>query len=450
MKNQLPLLVLMLWCLGCHLGSEQTQTQRKELPNIVLIIGDDHGYPYFGFMGADYVKTPHMDELAASGTTFTHGFVPDNHCRPSLATLVTSLLPIDYRNKVGQLIKEKNITDESRRDFEHHAMKHFETLPKLLKRKGYNSFQSGKWWEFNYQNGGFTHGMTTGWTEEDRQAGGEWFKKFMGGEGLQLTRVTHQPVFDFIDAHKEQAFFLWFAPELPHYPFDAPDEYYQLYQDQNMSESAKRYYANCSWFDDGVGELIAYLKNNNEFENTLFIYVNDNGWEQAPDQEFWEDPMRSHNGGDKGKSSIYDQSFRTPIIFAWEGHIEKGKRLEQLIHSADIPATILDYLEMDVPDYFFGQSYLAALKGKDFSGRSEIIGNVTSTRSEESVMGQPTEGYWLRNKEWFFSWNVTKGEKALYDMQRDPYSNHNLARTKAELVDKFTEKIELWRQSKIN
>ena len=55
------------------------------------------------------------------------------------------------------------------------------------------------------------------------------------------------------------------------------------------------------------------------YENTLIVYVNDNGWEQDPDQEFWDDPMRSHNGGDKGKGSIYDMSFRSPIIFSYPG-----------------------------------------------------------------------------------------------------------------------------------
>ena len=54
-----------------------------QLPNIVLIIGDDQGAPYFGFMGADYVQTPNMDTLAKSGTLFINGYVPDNHCRPS-------------------------------------------------------------------------------------------------------------------------------------------------------------------------------------------------------------------------------------------------------------------------------------------------------------------------------------------------------------------------------
>jgi len=441
-------LIIILICsfIGFSCGENRIKNPK---PNIVLIIGDDHGYPYFGFMGADYVKTPNMDELASSGTVFTNGYVPDNHCRPSLGTLMTGILPIDYENKVSLMHTERNIVDrKEKREFDHHAMKYFETLPKLLRQKDYVSFQGGKWWEFNYQNGGFDFGMTTGWTSEERNNVGSWFKKFMGGDGLNLARLTMEPVYEFIDKNKDRPFFIWYAPELPHYPFDAPDKYYNLYKDTKMTESAKRYYANCTWFDDGVGELKRYLQEIDEFENTLFIYVNDNGWEQRPDQEFWNDPMRSHNGGDKGKSSIFDQSFRTPIIFSWEGKISRGKRLSQLMHSADIPATILDYLDLEIPVDYFGKSYKPAIDGKYFTGRKEIIGNITTTRSFKDMMGEPTEGYWLRNENWFFQWNVTKSEKKLFNMNTDSNNDYDLAQFNQNLVQLYTENIQQWKNNR--
>ena len=420
--------------------------KRSDLPNIILIIGDDHGYPYFGFMGADYVKTPNMDQLASSGAVFKNGYVPDNHCRPSLATLVTGMLPIEYNREVEQMILDKAIVDENQKmEFRHNAMKHFLTLPKILKRKNYNSFQGGKWWEFHYENGGFDYGMTTGWTEKEKNSEG-WFRKFMGGDGLELARATMEPVYNFINDNVDNPFFIWYAPELPHYPFDAPDKYYNLYKDEDMTESAKRYYANCTWFDDGVGELIAYLKEIGEYKNTLFIYVNDNGWEQTPDQEFWDDPMRSHNGGDKGKISLFDQSFRTPVIFSWDGEIEKNVHLDYLIHSSDIPATILDFLGMEIPKNFYGKSYKTAIDGHTFSGREEIIGNITTTRSFEDMMGKPTEGYWIRDEEWFLSWNITENHIGLFDMKIDQNNDMNLASEKPEMVSKMKERIKEWKE----
>ena len=429
----------------------------NELPNVVLIIGDDQGYPYFGFMGANYVYTPNMDALAKSGTVFTQGYVPSNHCRPSLQTLMTGTLPIDYNIEVDA--KLKDILSRSRfaseadqkafeQNFRFHAMKEFETLPKLLAKKGYVSFQGGKWWEFNYENGGFSHGMTTGWSEKDRKNGSKWFKQFMGGTGLELARATMQPVYDFIDQFKDRPMFIWYAPELPHYPFDAPDQYYDLYKDKNMTESAKRYYANCSWFDDGVGELQRYLKEKGEFDNTLFVYVNDNGWEQNPDQEFRHDSLRWHNGGDKGKLSMYDQSFRTPIIFSWVDKIRAGITKDELIHSADIPATILDFIGVTTPENYFGQSYVSVIEGKSTNSREAIIGNITQVRSEEDMMGKKLEGYWVRTPKWFMNWNMNNGEKALFDMTVDAQNNFNIQLENLEVVDQLTSEISIWKSER--
>ena len=449
MKNTLLFILSFGIIVGCTKPTEKSEeAESNDLPNIILLVGDDQGYPYFGFMGADYVQTPNMDKLAASGVVFTQGYVPDNHCRPSLQTLMTGTLPIQYEQEVKKLIvsESSNGTDtnaEWEREFRFHAMKNFETLPRILANKGYKSFQGGKWWEFNYQNGGFDEGMTNGWNKED-EGNPEWFQQFMGGDGTELARATMQPVYDFVNESKDQPFFIWYAPELPHYPFDAPDKYYNLYKDQDMTESAKRYYANCTWFDDGVGELIRFLKEKGEFENTLFVYVNDNGWEQNPDQEFRSDSLRWHNGGDKGKLSIYDQSFRTPIIFSWPGQVPTNQVKTDLMHSADIPATILDFLNEPVPAGYHGMSYKSVIAGEKTDPRDRIIGNVTQIRWEGDMMGKNIEGYWLRNKDWFFKGNKTDNIKALFDMNSDPTNEQDLSASEAEKVAELSAIIDTW------
>ena len=449
-------LLSLLFACSSNLNPPDDPPGKGVMPNIVLLIGDDQGYPYFGFMGADYISTPNMDSLAENGTLFTQGYVPENHCRPSLQALMTGTLPIDYAGRQASIMETEMAKTDFRSeeamtkwktDFPFHAMQYFETLPKLLASKGYKSFQGGKWWEFNYQNGGFTHGMTTGWTEEDKK-GDDWFLKFMGGQGTELARKTNQPVFDFLEEVSGEPFFIWYAPSLPHYPFDAPQAYYDLYKDKEMTESARQYYANCTWFDDAVGELTEHLKEKGQYENTLFVYVNDNGWEQTPEQEFIDDEMRYHNGGDKGKLSMYDQSFRSPIIFSWPGRVPEGKVRKCLIHSTDIPATILDYAGIPVPEDYFGQSYRTVIENDSAGPREEIIGNIGQTRWEGDMMGRKLEGYWLRNKDWFFNWNATDDVKGLYNMSEDPNNDRNLVEEYPELVDIFTRKITSWKKEK--
>lgn len=326
-------------------------------------------------------------------------------------------------------------------------MQYFETLPKILSQYGYTSFQGGKWWEYNFSNGGFDQGMTTGWTKEDEATDG-WFKEFMGGDGLTLARSTMEPVFSFISENKAKPFFIWYAPELPHYPFNAPEKYYNMYSDTDFTESAKRYYANCTWFDDGVGELIQFLKVINEFNNTLFVYVNDNGWEQEPYQEFRNDSLRWHNGGDKGKLSVYDQSFRTPIIFSWKDNINAGARSSSLMHSADIPATILDLIDAEIPSNFYGKSYRNTIQNTEISNRDIIIGMANQIRSVNDMMGEQTEAYWARTDDWFFKWNVMKDTIELFDMNLDPKNNTNLADDHPELVTEFINEIEVWKSAR--
>ena len=435
--------------LGCVSNASKnygdTSSVQHQLPNIILLVGDDQGYPYFGFMGADYVQTPNMDELASNGILFTDGYVSDNHCRPSLQTLLTGILPIDFQRRAFALMDEAfamtgqpaDSLQAFQEDFDKRALAfpHFYRLPEMLAEKGYVSFQGGKWWEYSYQNGGFTHGMTKGWTEEDLKSD-NFFLEHMGGEGMDLARVTNQPAYDFLQDTKGKPFFMWYAPSLPHYPFDAPQKYYNIYKDADMTESAKQYYANCTWFDDAWGEMVDYLKENDLYDNTLIIYVNDNGWEQEPHQEFSDDPMRSHNGGDKGKSSIYDMSFRSPIIFAWEGKIEKGVRTDALIHSADIPATVLDYVGLDIPDNFYGVSYRDVIEGTKENIRNMVQGNVVVTRNPDGTtfMGRHIEGNWVRKDQWFLRWHITDDEIELFDLKTDLPNDHDRSKEFPRIV----------------
>lgn len=111
------LFVLFTTLFSCNKSDHTNAASDSALPNIILLVGDDQGYPYFGFTGSDYIQTPNMDSLAASGIVFHQGYVSDNHCRPYLQTLLTSLIPIDFNKQnfayMEKVIEEQNIQADS-------------------------------------------------------------------------------------------------------------------------------------------------------------------------------------------------------------------------------------------------------------------------------------------------------------------------------------------------
>jgi arylsulfatase A-like enzyme len=108
-------------------------------PNIVLIVSDDLGYPYHGFLGNEIVRTPNLDQLAAEGTTFTHAFSPASVCQPALQTLLSGLHPRSWKAQRGRLEEAMGERFLPRTEVEQ-----FVTLPRQLARKGYRTFQGGE------------------------------------------------------------------------------------------------------------------------------------------------------------------------------------------------------------------------------------------------------------------------------------------------------------------
>ena len=437
-------------------------------PNIVLLIGDDHGYPYFGFMGDRNLVTPSMDALAAGGYTFGTAHVTAPYCRPSLRSMITGLHPAQYVLRENEIVERRRredaqyaqLDDRSRRQWEvlqkAAAMREFDTLPSLLAKAGYVSWQGGKWWENSYRNGHFTEGMTEGW---DLSVFGEdaFFHEMMGGEGNELVRETMAPLYAFIDRRKDTPMFIWFGPMLPHTPLDAPYSYFKFYRDKPLSESAKLYYANISWWDHGVGQLMDFIESRGLLDDTLFIYLSDNGWEQdaqveykGPDSDVRFDPLFA-TGGLKGKGALYDLSLRTPLIFHWKDRLRRGFNEDSLVSSLDLLPTILDIVGLPAPEGLPGRSLAPLLfeerDDAEYVEREELIGYADTRRSMTDVMGVRAEGYYIRTPRWHFLWYKDKGEMALYDMSADPRSERDLAGEHPELIAQFTRKIEGWAAS---
>jgi arylsulfatase A-like enzyme len=235
-------------------------------------------------MGHRHIKTPHLDQLAADSLVFERGYVAAPLCRPSLASMATGLYPFQH-GITGNDVDGRN----NRAELDAPIQAAFHTYPsfiKLLTANGYLAHQSGKWWEGSYQDGGFTHGMTHG----DPERGGRH-----GDQGLKIGREGMAPITDFIDqaTEEEKPFLLWYAPFLPHTPHNPPERLLEKYIQPGRAEDVAKYYAMCEWFDETCGELLGYLEAKGLTENTMVVYICDNGWAARstnaddPNQTLW-------------------------------------------------------------------------------------------------------------------------------------------------------------------
>lgn len=286
-------------------------------PNVILIISDDHGFNDYGFMGHETVKTPHLDRMAAESLLYTRGYVMPV-CSPSLACLLTGKMPhangITGNDLAGGKPQRSNREPLAKRLLENSLM-----LPKAVTEAGYLTFQTGKLWNVTYKDVGFTHGMTD-------TAGRH------GDAGLDIGRKGMKPIYDFIETARAEGkpFFIWHAPMMPHDPHTPPARLLAKYKGKGLTPDAEKYFAMVEWFDETVGELDAYLEEKGLKENTVILYLADNGWDAA----------RGYKG-DRAKLTPYELGIRTPMFVRWPGKVEPVRDDETLAHITDFAPTIL-------------------------------------------------------------------------------------------------------------
>jgi len=426
-------------------------------PNIVYIISDDHAWTDYGFMGHKQIETPNLDKLAKNSAVFSRGYVPTALCRPALATFASGMYA--HQHKVsgndpsavpgaGGKAKGKGKAGDSA---EYAALREKliakmdvqPSIAKLLGAQGYLSHQSGKWWEGGYQRGGFTHGMTRGFP----QPGGRH-----GDDGLKIGREGMEPVFDFIDhaTAEKKPFFVWYAPFMPHTPHTPPDRLFQKYKAKGIeSDFVAKYYAMVEWFDETCGQLIDRIEQKGLTENTLFVYVADNGW------------IQQEKGGGyapRSKQSANEGGTRQPIMFSWKGTIKPGMRGEQLCSSIDMLPTALAAAGSPIPEQLPGLNLLPILKSGEPTSRKVVFGE--SFAHDVANIDKPEDTLlyrWVIDGKWklFLTYDGkldgyasshprTEKRPQLYDLLVDPHENKNLAAENPEVVARLAARLQAW------
>lgn len=327
----------------CAIGVISSGVAAERRPNVLLIYTDDHGWADLGAQGVNAdVRTPNLDRLAADGVRFTRGYVTAPQCTPSRAGVITGL----YQNRFG--VEHNNL-----------AMgQEVVTLPERLKQAGYVTGISGKW-HLDIEGGQKGKGMKARYNPEllpHRQGFDEYFTGFMqdylashaldGTPFADAPRAVRDPrcrvviqtegALSFLGRRAkqpEQPWFLYLAYMAPHVPLESPEPWFSK-TPASLPLERRQALAMIGALDDGVGRLRGKLEEMGQADNTLIVFIGDNG---APLGRAWDGSVNLPMKGQKGMLS--EGGIRTPFVAAYPGHIPAGQVYDKPVISLDVAAT---------------------------------------------------------------------------------------------------------------
>jgi arylsulfatase A-like enzyme len=317
-----------------------TATSLAAPPNVLVILVDDLGYGDLGIHGLKECPTPHIDSLAKDGARFTSGYVTCPYCSPTRAALLTGR----YQTRFGHEFNPATLKNGGKGQGMPVGEK---TLADRLKAEGYRTAIVGKWHQgeeekFHPLNRGFDEffGFRTGahsfFAGDDPNYGPiERGRERVELKGY-LTDVLADEAAAFIDRNKAKPWFLYLAFNAVHTPMHAPEADVKKFEAER-DPTRRTYLAMLKKLDDGVGRVLAKLKELKLEKDTIVFFLSDNG---GPTTKF--SPNGSRNGPLRGsKGDTWEGGIRVPFLVRWPAKIPAGTVYEAPVSSLDIAATAL-------------------------------------------------------------------------------------------------------------
>jgi arylsulfatase A-like enzyme len=406
-----------------------------ERPNVVFILTDNHGPWTLGCYGNKEIRTPNIDRMAEEGMLFTHCFSSNAVCSPTRATYLTGLIPSQHGVHCYLGGGYAQVGPDA-----FNTIEEFHTLPEIMAESGYACGLTGKWHlgDNLHPQDGFTywvtkpHGHTSTFYDANIIENGKIRK-----EPTYLTEFWTNHAIRFIQQNKNKPFFLFLAYNGPYglgglLDKPARNRHAEYYADKELScfprhpvhewlggnrkymnniAAMRRYAAEVSGVDDGVGRVMETLKTLKLLDDTLIIFTADQGLSGG------------HNGmwgmGDHSRPlHTYDGTMHIPLIYRWPGRVVSGRQSDIMVSNYDFMRTVLTLLgrskQMPATPASPGRDYSPVLRGKSVEWKDEIFYEFENTRT-------------IRTKDWKYTWRYPDGPNELYHLKNDPNEAQNLA-----------------------
>ncbi len=445
--------------LGVSLHPAGAQTpQKPRRPNIILIIADDMGHGDLGFHRNPKIRTPHLDRLAKQSTRLKYFYVSPV-CSPTRASLMTGRY--NYRTGVVDTFLGRSMMhpDEV-------------TLAEMLAAAGYRTGIFGKWhlgdnYPLRAMDQGFQEALVLKGggigQPSDPPGGSSYFDPVLQHNGKQVRKkgyssdVFTDAAMDFIVKNRDHPFFVYLPFNCPHTPLEVPDSYQNIYKNMNLEHDQfpavghplpgraqqdviAKVYGMVTNIDDNIGRLLAKLDELGLANETIVIFLTDNGPQQ----------VRYNSGMLMRKGSVHEGGVRVPCFWRWPGHIPADRDIDRIAAHIDVTPTLLAACGVAAP---------AKVKMDGVSLWPLLNGSHTGAWPDRNLFfqwhrGDVPELYRacaVRSQSWRLVQPEGAGEKKdgkrifkLYDMARDPLEQHDIAAQHPDIVAKMKKDYEAW------
>ena len=392
-------------------------------PNILIILVDDLGYGDLSCYGAKDLKTPNIDALMADGMRFDSFYANCPVCSPTRAALLSGTYPdlvgvpgvirTHPQNNWGWLSNKAVL------------------LPNPLKAVGYHAAIIGKWHlglespntpnerGFDYFKG-FLCDMIDDYYKH-RRHGVNYFRenqKEIDPPGHATDLFTEWAV-NYLNDRKlsKNPFFMYLAYNAPHTPIQPPNNWYKKVKsrEKGISDKRAKLVALIEHLDEGIGDVVATLKKNDQYENTLIIFTSDNGGQVN---------VGGTNGPHRGgKQDMYEGGIKVPTCAIWNGHIKRGSRSNLLGLSMDFYPTVCEAAGAKLPKYVEGVSIMPTLLGQSQKIQRDMV--FVRREGGGKYNGQDYHAY--RRGDWKLVHNSPYEPLELYNLAEDQLEKNNMA-----------------------